>query len=403
MSTATIDAIPVDAQSAENYLMKFLKIEGVTGKEADIAAAVSDELKKIGVPASAIKFDDAHKRIPVPTQTGNLIVELPGTRKGPRLMFATHLDTVPLCAGAKPKREGDRIVSDGTTALGGDNRTGCALLVTLVETLLKHKLPHPPMTLLFTVREESGLHGARELDPSVLGGPAMCFNVDGKLVSELIVGAVGQENWEVEIKGKASHAGVAPEKGISATLVGAIGLTEAHKAGWFGKVVKPDGNGTSNVGIFGGKEGKPAGDATNVVTDYVHIKGEARSPESAFAAKITEGFKEAFANAQAQVKDSDGEAAKVKFDHTPSYPPFNLDENTPAVRHAVKAVKSLGLTPTLLFSNGGLDANWLDKHGVPTVTIGAGQYEIHTVKEYVDLPEYVNGCRLAVVLATLEQ
>ena len=403
MSTATIDAIPVDAQSAENYLMKFLKIEGVTGKEADIAAAVSDELKKIGVPASAIKFDDAHKRIPVPTQTGNLIVELPGTRKGPRLMFATHLDTVPLCAGAKPKREGDRIVSDGTTALGGDNRTGCALLVTLVETLLKHKLPHPPMTLLFTVREESGLHGARELDPSVLGGPAMCFNVDGKLVSELIVGAVGQENWEVEIKGKASHAGVAPEKGISATLVGAIGLTEAHKAGWFGKVVKPDGNGTSNVGIFGGKEGQPAGDATNVVTDYVHIKGEARSPESAFAAKITEGFKEAFANAQAQVKDSDGEAAKVKFDHTPSYPPFNLDENTPAVRHAVKAVKSLGLTPTLLFSNGGLDANWLDKHGVPTVTIGAGQYEIHTVKEYVDLPEYVNGCRLAVVLATLEQ
>ena len=67
--------------------------------------------------------------------------------------------------GAKPKREGDRIVSDGTTALGGDNRTGCAVLVTLVETLLKHKLPHPPITLLFTVREESGLHGARELDP----------------------------------------------------------------------------------------------------------------------------------------------------------------------------------------------------------------------------------------------
>ena len=207
---------------------------------------------------------------------------------------------MPLCAGAKPKREGDRIVSDGTTALGGDNRTGCAVLVTLVETLLKHKLPHPPMTLLFTVREESGLHGARELDPADLGGPTMCFNVDGKLVSELIIGAVGQENWEVEIKGKASHAGVAPEKGISATLVGAIGLTEAHKAGWFGKVVKPDGKGTSNVGIFGGKEGKPAGDATNVVTDYVHIKGEARSPESAFAAKITEGFKEAFAKAQAR-------------------------------------------------------------------------------------------------------
>src|SRR5262249_35191003 len=188
------------------------------GREAVSEAAVSGGLKKVGVPASAIRFDIVNKRIPLPTQTGNLLVDLPGTRKGPRLLFATHLDTVPLCAGAKPKREGDRILTDGTTALGGDNRTGCAVLVTLVETLLKNKLPHSPITLLFTVREESGLHGSRELDLKDLGGAAMCFNVDGKLPSELVIGAVGQESWEVEIKGKASHAGVAPEKGISATL-----------------------------------------------------------------------------------------------------------------------------------------------------------------------------------------
>ncbi len=274
--------IPLDVKAAEAHLMRLLAVDGVTGHEAAIAQAVSDELQAVGVPASAIRFDDAHKRIPLPTETGNLIVDLPGTKPGPRLLFSTHLDTVPLCAGAKPIREGDRIVTDGSTALGGDNRTGCALLVTLVETLLKHKLPHPPITLLFTVREESGLHGARELKPADLGGAVMCFNVDGKLASELIVGAVGQENWDVEIKGLASHAGVAPEKGISATLVGAIGLTEAQRAGWFGKVVKPEGHGTSNVGIFGGKPGQPAGDATNVVTDYVHLKGEARSPDAAF-------------------------------------------------------------------------------------------------------------------------
>src|SRR4249920_3349644 len=103
--------IPLDVAAAEAHLMRFLGVEGVTGKEAAIAAAVSDELKKVGVPASAIRFDDANKRIPLPTETGNLIVDLPGTRPGPRIMFATHLDTVPLCAGAKPKREGDRIVS----------------------------------------------------------------------------------------------------------------------------------------------------------------------------------------------------------------------------------------------------------------------------------------------------
>jgi len=399
MSNTTL---PLDVKAAEDHLMRFLLVEGVTGQEAAIAAAVSDELKKVGVPAAAIRFDTVNKRIPVPTQTGNLLVDLPGTRKGPRLLFATHLDTVPLCAGAKPKREGNRIVSDGTTALGGDNRTGCAVLVALAETLLKHKLPHPPITLLFTVREESGLHGARELDPKDLGGATMCFNVDGKLAAELLIGAVGQENWEVEIRGKASHAGVAPEKGISALLVASVALTEAHRGGWFGKVVKPEGTGTSNPGIFGGKDGKAAGDATNVVTDYVHIKGEARSSDATFAAVIAKAYRKAFEKAQAEVKDAGGATSEVKFTEKPAYPPFKLAEDAPAVRHAKRAAEALGLKPTTLFSNGGLDANWFDKHGVPTVTIGSGQYEIHTVKEYVDLAEFANGCRLAVALATLE-
>lgn len=396
-------SIPLDTAAAEAHLMKFLSVEGVTGHEAKIAAAVRDALKNVGVPDSAIRFDDANKRIPLPTETGNLIVELPGTRPGPRLLFSTHLDTVPLCAGAKPRREGDRIVSDGTTALGGDARTGVALLVALAETLIKNKLPHPPIVLLFTVREESGLHGSRELKPKDLGDIAMCVNVDGQLASELIIGAVGQENWEVEIKGKASHAGVAPEQGISATLVGAVGLAEARSAGWFGKIAKPDGKGTSNVGVFGGKDGKPAGDATNVVTDYALIKGEARSPDAAFATKIAGGYKEAFAKAQSAVKDKEGETAKITFTQKAAYPPFKLDEGSAVVKRADKALKLLGMKPTHLFSNGGLDANWLDKHGIPTITIGSGQAEIHTVKEYVNLPEFEKGCRLGVLLATLEE
>jgi tripeptide aminopeptidase len=393
---------PVDVTAAEDHLMRFLAVEGLPGQEKAIGEAVIAELKKAGVPASAIRFDKVNQRIPAPTQTGNLFVDLPGTRKGPRLLFITHLDTVPLCAGAKPRWEGDRIVSDGTTALGGDNRTGCAVLVTLVETLLKHKLPHPPLSLLFAVREESGIQGCRYLDPADLNGATMGFNVDSKLAASLITGAVGQEYWEVDIKGQAAHAGLAPEKGISATLVAAVALTEARRAGWFGKVVKVDGNGTSNVGVFAGKDGNAAGDATNVVTDYVHIKGEARSPDLAFAHAITEGFREAFRKAQAEIKDAEGATALVKFEASHAYPPFNLEDEAPVVRHARRAAASIGMKPTTMFSNGGLDANWLVKHGLPTVTFGAGQNEVHTVKEFVDLPEFANGCRLAVALATLE-
>ena len=390
----------LDAKAAESHLLRFLAVDGVTGEEQAIADAVIDELVKVGVPKSAIRFDDANSRIPLPTQTGNLIVDLPATAEGPHLLFSTHLDTVPLCRGAKPKVDGRRVVSDGTTALGGDNRTGCGVLVSLAETLIKHKLPHPKITLLFTVREESGLHGARELNPKDLGGPVMCINVDSQKPDDLIIGAVGQENWEVEIKGRAAHAGLAPDKGISATLVGALGLANARRDGWFGKIEKANGHGTSNVGIFGGKDGKPAGDATNVVTDYAWMRGEARSPELSFAAEIAEAFGRAFEEARQAVKATDGAVAEVKYTHVKAYPPFRLADNSPAVTRAAKALEALGLKPKLVFSPGGLDANWLDKHGIPTVTIGAGQREVHTVKEYVELDEYVTGCKIAVLAAT---
>jgi Citrate transporter/Peptidase dimerisation domain len=221
-----------------------------------------------------------------------------------------------------------------------------------------------------------------------------------RLAAELIVGAVGQENWDVEIFGKASHAGVAPEKGISATVVAATALTEAHRAGWFAKVVKPKGTGTSNPGIFGGKDGKAAGDATNVVTDYVYIKGEARSSDAKFAAAFAAAYGETFEKAGAMVKDAGGATAKVKFKAQAAHPPCNVTKDAAVVMHAKRSAELIGLKPTTLFSKGGLHANRFVKHGLPTVTIDSGQYGIHTVKEYVVVAEFINGCRLAVALAT---
>ncbi|HMN97340.1 MAG TPA: M20/M25/M40 family metallo-hydrolase [Phycisphaerales bacterium] len=391
---------PIDATAAVDRLMRYIAIEGQSGKERLIAEAIAAELKAIGVPASAIRHDDAARKIDLPTEVGNLLVSLPGTKPGPRLLFSTHLDVVPICAGAKPKRDGDRIVPEGETGLGGDNRTGCAVLVTLVETILKRSLPHPPITLLFTVREESGLQGAKHLDPRDLEGAAMCFNVDGKLAADLITGAVGAERWEATIKGKAAHAGVAPENGISSTLVASIALADAFAGGWWGKVQKPEGRGTSNAGIFEGRSGKPAGDATNVVTDFVHVVGETRSPDEAFAATITAAYGASFEKARGKVKDAAGGMAELEFKGGAQYPSFNLPDDSPVVAHAKRAAEAIGLSATCHFSNGGLDANWLVRHGVPTVTIGAGQYEIHTVKEYVDVPEYLRGCHYAVALAT---
>jgi tripeptide aminopeptidase len=389
-----------DPTFATDLLMRLLAVEGVTGREKNIARAIQAALKEAGVLPRHIRYDDANSRIPVPTQTGNLIAELPGTKPGPRLLFMTHMDTVPLCAGAVPVRKGNKIVPEGETALGGDNRTGCAVLISLIDTLVKNELPHPPLTFLFTVREESGLFGARHLDPAILGGPAMGFNFDGRSASDITIGAVGADRWEVEIRGKASHAGVYPDRGISATLIASLAIAEAHAGGWFGKVAKHGREGTSNIGSLGDAQGRSAGEATNVVTDFVHIRGESRSHDPKFFREITTAYKTAFANAVLRVKDHEGKMGKVKFTSRTDYFPFRLKDGEPVVRRAMDAVKSIGREPSTKVTNGGLDANWIVKHGIPTVTMGAGQNDIHTVKEWVDVPEFLEGCKLAVALAT---
>ena len=396
--------MPVDTAAATDRLMRLLAVEGVTGQEAAIGRTIAAELKEVGVPPAAIYLDDANARIPLPTETGNLIVQLPGQGKlhnQPRLMFMTHMDTVPLCAGAKPKKSGRKIVNEAKTALGGDNRCGCGVLVTLAAELEKQKLDHPPITLLFCVREESGLYGARHVKTDELGSPAMAFNYDGGSASNVTIGAVGADRWQVEIFGRASHAGVAPERGISSTMILALALAEVKAGGWFGKVVKGKRQGTSNVGPVTGGEGRPAGDATNVVTDYVHVRGECRSHDNKFFKEITKAYKAAFEKAAKKVTNAQGKSGKVKFKAETDYYPFRMKENQPVVKRAIEAVSAVGGTPAIRAANGGLDANWMVRHRVPTVTFGAGQNEVHTTDEWINLDEYDRACELAVKLATM--
>jgi tripeptide aminopeptidase len=394
----------VDTQAAADRLIRFLSIEGVTGKEAAIGRELAAALQDSGVPPEAIRLDDANARIPLPTETGNLIVDLPGRgamHNQPRIMFMTHMDTVPLCAGAQPKRAGRKIVNQAKTALGGDNRCGCGVLVTLAAELAKHKPDHPPITLLFCVREESGLWGARHVRTAELGAPVMAFNYDGGSASNVTIGAVGADRWQVEIFGRASHAGAAPERGISSTMILALALAEVKAGGWFGKVVKGKRQGTSNVGPVTGGDGRPAGDATNVVTDYVHVRGESRSHDAKFFKEITRAYKTAFEKAAKRVKNSEGKSGRVKFKAETDYYPFRMKDSLPVVKRAAAAVAAVGGTPAILAANGGLDANWMVRHGVPTVTFGAGQNEVHTTDEWINLDEYDRACALAVQLATM--
>ena len=297
--------IRIDERRAVGHLMDLLAIEGLSGREKPVAAAIKKKARAAGCKPSWIAHDEAHRRIGRDFEIGNLIVRLPGTIKGPRRMVSGHMDTVPLCRGAVPVRRGARIVSAGKTGLGGDNRTAVACMVTVLETILTRGLPHPPLTFLFTVGEENGLNGARHVRKSDLGNPRLGFNIDGGNPADLWIGALGADRWEVDAIGRSAHAGVHPDHGVSAALVVSRAIRDVAAQGYFGKIRVSGKRGTANVGVLQG------GEATNQVTDHVYVKGESRSHDPAFVRRISDTWRKGFERAARDVAASQDNVARL--------------------------------------------------------------------------------------------
>ena len=389
-STATTSA-------SLDLVMKMMAIPGASGQEGAIMQFIHDRLLAAGLDEKDLVYDNAHKKTPLAGQVGNLIVKLPGTVRGPRRMLSAHVDTVPVCVGSQPVQKGDFVESaDPNTGLGADDRAGAALLLTVAEQLLAGGIDYFPTTLLWTVQEEVGLYGARHVQTNKLGKPQLCFNFDGGSPVKLTIGATGGYRMTIKVHGIASHAGGAPEQGVSAIAIASLALADLVENGWHGLIEKRGGTGTSNVGVFEG------GAATNVVTNYVKLRAEARSHDSKFRERIVKEIEKAFARAVKKVKNSSGKRGRVDFQGQLDYDSFRLDQNDPSVVAAAAAVEAEGGTPVIEISNGGLDANWLAARGVPAVTLGCGQKNIHTVDEQLDIAQYELACRQALRLVAAE-
>ncbi len=386
----------VDQDRALSHLMDLLAVEGPTGQESKVVAALTKKLIDAGCKKAWIRTDDAHRRLGDGYEIGNLIVTMPGTVKAaPRIMFSAHMDTVPLCKGAVPLIKGRRIVSKGNTGLGGDDRSGCAAIVTLAETLLKNKLPHPPITLLFPIAEENGLHGSRMVRFTDLGNPSMGFNLDGQFPNELVIGAMSAVRWEAEIRGISTHAGLEPHKGISAGLIAAKAMSRIAEKGYFGRIEKGNRTGTSNIGTMHG------GEANNQVMDLAVLTGECRSHSPAFLEQIIKVYKTGFEWAAESVVNDSGKCGKVRFSTISDYRAFRLKKSEACVQLASRAVEAVGLVPHPLVMDAGLDANNFNEKGLPTVTLGTGSHKFHQLEEYVDIKEYQTICQVLVQVAQM--
>jgi tripeptide aminopeptidase len=382
-------------KEAESLVLELLAIPGVSGQEGEVVQFIAQRLGQAGAPSGAIRFDQPPRLSPIGGTAGNLVLRLPGTRPGKRRLLLAHTDTVPLCQGARPVRRGRYIVpADKHTGLGADDRAGTAVLLSVALEILRRDLPHPPLAFLWTVQEEIGLYGARYARLGLLGKPHLAFNFDGGAANKVTIGATGGYRMQIQVSGVASHAGVVPEKGVSAIAIAALAIAQLHRDGWHGRIEKDGRRGTSNVGVIHG------GEATNVVTPEVAVRAEARSHDPVFRRKIVRTIEQAFGKAARSVCNVDGVHGRVRIDGCLDYESFRLSDEEPCVGVAQAAIRHCDANPVLAVSDGGLDANWLTARGIPTVSLGCGQENGHTPAERLDLTEFQRACQIALCLAT---
>lgn len=389
------------SEQALTDLMTLLPIVGPPSKEKQVSQWIQEQLLSMGVQAAQISEDAAQHQSEYGGDCGNLIVQIPGRKDGPRLMFSTHMDTVPDAVGCRPRldRALGRIVNDAEgRALGGDNRLGCAALLTLARTLMQRNGEHLPMTLVFFVQEEVGLVGARGLDLTRLGDPlpTMCFNLDGGCVDEFVTAVTGTERFTIDITGISTHAGGRPADGVSAAVIAARAIAQLDEAGWHGRIEQLEGVGSANVGIMNGGQG------SNVVMPHLHILAEARSHDPSFRRLIVDRWRKAFVQAAADVHNRHGERGDVTFGPGPTYEAFALPDDEPTVVRALAAAQHCGITVKLVSNDGGMDANHIVAHGIPAITIGVGQRSVHGPEEWIDLADYEAVCTLISEIAMAE-
>ncbi len=378
----------INSKRAIALVTRLMAIPGRSCEEGHIAREVESVLVAAGLAGSVI-YDNAHRRSPTPGENGNLIVKLPGARGMPRLMLSAHLDTVPVCLGSRPRRLGDTITSaDPSTGLGADDRAGVAAVLTAATEALEDGAVLPPLTLCFFVQEEIGLHGSRHVSVSKLGKPSMALNFDGSHPFKMTIGATGGERIKIKMRGLGAHAGLAPADGASALTATGLAVAALQKKGWLGAIRKSGQVGTSNIGVIHG------GVATNVVADYAEIDAEARSHNNEFREVIADAIEAAFVEAASKTRSQQGIPVRAEVTRRVDYDSFRLPADAPAISIVTSAIEATGATPVGTVSNGGVDANWIVKHGIPTVTIGCGQRNVHTTQEALHIPDFLAACQI---------
>ncbi|WP_409289130.1 tripeptidase T [Peribacillus sp. SCS-37] len=365
----------VNQERLLNEFLELVQVDSETKFESEIAKILKEKFSSLGLEVTE---DDTTSV--TGHGAGNLVCTLKGTKEGAdSIYFTSHMDTVVPGKGIKPSVKDGYVVSDGTTILGADDKAGLAAMLEAIQVLKEQNIKHGTIQFIITVGEESGLVGAKALDPSLVTAEyGFALDSDGR-VGNIVVAAPTQARVTVTVHGRTAHAGVAPEKGVSAITIASRAISRMP----LGRI---DEETTANIGSFAG------GTQTNIVADRVDILAEARSlvPEKMEAQ--TARMKEAFETAAAEM----GGRADVNIEVM--YPGFKYGEGDHVVEVARKAAARIGRPSELQKSGGGSDANVIAGFGIPTVNLSVGYEEIHTTNERIPVEELYKLAEMTVAV-----
>jgi len=370
----------------KNLLIELIRIDSLSRKERDVAMRLKREMEELG---ATVEIDDAGEK--VGGNVGNLIAHFPGDKISARpLLLSAHMDTVVPGEGIVPVLDGDILRTDGTTVLGGDDKSGVAIICEVLRVVKESKLPCSDLDVVFTICEEAGLIGAKCLDPNRLRARTGLV-LDSDSVGFLFTKAPAANRMEFRIHGLEAHAGVCPEKGISAVKVAADGVARM-------KLGRIDHETTANIGVIEG------GMAVNIVPNLVVLKGEARSHSPEKLEQQTQHMLRCLQEAAAShVLESDGQRftphIEAKIDR--DYDRMDVPDQAPIVQLVQAAAKNLNVEIKTTATGGGCDANVLNQKGLEVANLSTGMRDIHTVKEWLDLKDLYLSAQMVLEIVRL--
>lgn len=370
----------VSLDDVQTLFCQLVQIDSHSLEEAEMAKFCRAYLERLGFQVTE---DNAGKTLE--GTTGNLVATLAGDPQLPTLMLAAHMDTVQPGRSVIPRIDAHGVVwSDGTTVLGADDKAGVTAILLGMQSLIASEKRHGVIQVVLTIAEEIGLQGAKALDTSLL--QAVCgLSLDsGGPLGTIVTAGPSQVRWEAEFIGQPAHAGVAPEKGISAIRVAAKAVAGMPH----GRI---DEETTVNIGSFMGQG------PNNVVRDRVTLVGEARSrdPEKLerLLVDIANGFRDSAKAA----------GATATFSSQLNYDGFRFAPDAPVRQRTAAALSQLGYTVQAVEGGGGSDANIYTSLGVPTLNIGIGYEDIHSTNEHVTLSDIMRAAEVVEVFCTMTE